>query len=268
MQGYMRILERVPNELKEPLVDLAEAIESRLRSELSVPRYDFGHLDRIVTELAQAHKRSEERLEKSEGRLDRIEALVEELAQAQTETRTELKALTQATAELAQAQKRTDKAVEELAQAQKRTEEQVAKLAQEQLSFKHSFESKIGALGARWGVSAETSFRDAMRSILVDLGLQVEKYLEWDAEGKVFGHPDQVELDVVIQDGRLILIEIKSAMNKSDVYRFENKIKFYEEKEKKTPNRKLIVSPFVDSYAMAVADRLGMEVFTDINSVS
>jgi hypothetical protein len=96
MQGYMRILERVPNELKEPLVDLAEAIESRLRSELSVPRYDFGHLDRIVTELAQAHKRSKERLEKSEGRLDRIEALVEELAQAQTETRAELKELAQA----------------------------------------------------------------------------------------------------------------------------------------------------------------------------
>ena len=170
--------------------------------------------------------------------------------------------------ELAQAQKRTDESVAELAQAQKRTNGQVEKLAREQLNFRRSFNSKIGGLGARWGMQTETSFRAAMEGILSDFGFQVERYHEQDVEGQVFGRPDQVEMDVVIRNGVLILIEIKSSMSKSEVYTFEKKVKFYEEKENKTVDRKLIISPFVDANAGVVAERLGIEIFTDINEVS
>lgn len=71
----------------------------------------------VVHELAQAQKRTEER--------------VEELAQAQKRTEERLDALTVQVQELAQAQKRTEERVEELAQAQKRTEETVRTLVQE-----------------------------------------------------------------------------------------------------------------------------------------
>ena len=57
-------------------------------------------------------------------------------------------------------------------------------------------------------------------------------------------------------------------MNKYDVYIFDKKIRFYEDNEGKTSNRRLIVSPFVDLKAVEIAGQLGMEVFTDINSVS
>jgi ABC-type transporter Mla subunit MlaD len=85
----MRILEKVPSELKEPLAELANAIEDRLRSELSATRPDLGHLDNIVAELAQDQK----------------------------ETRAELKEIATVVRSLAHAQKRTDESVAELAQA-------------------------------------------------------------------------------------------------------------------------------------------------------
>ena len=68
-----------------------------------VTKVEFNELKEIVRDLAQAQKRTEER--------------VEELAQAQQE--------------LAQAQKRTEERVEELAQAQKRTEGALQNLARQ-----------------------------------------------------------------------------------------------------------------------------------------
>ncbi|MBM3237183.1 DUF3782 domain-containing protein [Candidatus Poribacteria bacterium] len=288
MWEYLEILENIPKELREPVARLADSLENRLRSEFSVTRLDFERLEQAVTELAQAQKRTEERVEelaqaqkrteqrveelaqaqkRTEERLDRLEAAVEELAQAQKRTEERLDRLEAVVEELVQAQKRTEErlnrleiVVEELAQAQKRTEERIDK-------FERTFESKIGGLGARWGISTEAAFRNAMRGILKDLGFQVQRYLKFDKDGKVFDQPDQVELDVIIKNGTLILIEITSSVNKGDVTLFQRKIRFYEEQEGKTADRKLIVSPFVDPPAMDKAANLGMEVFTDINSV-
>ncbi|MFQ6043647.1 MAG: PD-(D/E)XK nuclease family protein, partial [Candidatus Poribacteria bacterium] len=176
----------------------------------------------------------------------RLEAVVEELAQAQKRTEERLT--------------RLESVVEELAQAQKRTEERLD-------SFERTFESKIGALGARWGLDTESAFRNGMRGILEELDFQIQRYLEFDKEGKVFDQPDQVELDVVIQDGTLILIEIKSSMSRADVTIFQRKIRFYEEQEGKTADRKLIIAPFIEPQAIDRAKNLGMEVFTNINSV-
>jgi hypothetical protein len=79
------------------------------------------------------------------------------------------------------------------------------------LARKH--DSTIGALGARWGLHAEQSFRNALRGILEDsFGVQVLNVVEFDDEGEVFGHPDQVELDLIVKDGLLIICEIKSSM--------------------------------------------------------
>ncbi len=289
MREYLRILEQIPIELREPIAELVEVIENRLRSEFSVTRQDFNRLENVVAELAQMQKETRVELTEIAQAQKRTDQTMAELAQAQKETRAERNELVQAQKrtdqamaelaqaqketraernELVQAQKRTNQAMAELAQAQKRTEEQVARWAQEQQSFRRTFDSQIGGLGARWGVQTEASFRNAMDNILEDLGFRVEQYLERDLGGKVHGHPDQVELDVVIQDGKLIVIEIKSSMSKSDVYIFERKVEFYIETEDRTVDRKLIVSPFVDTGVMIVADKLGIEVFTDINEVS
>jgi hypothetical protein len=76
-------------------------------------------------------------------------------------------------------------------------------------------DSTIGALGARWGLHSEPSFRHGLEGILADsFGVEVINVTEYDDAGEVFGRPDQVELDVVIQDGTLILMEIGCAIRK------------------------------------------------------
>ena len=121
----------------------------------------------------------------------------------------------------------------------------------------------IGALGARWGISTEHTFREAMRSVIEDItGLKVERYLKYDTEGKVFGRPDQVELDLVIHDGMVWIMEIKSSISKPEVYAFFRKVEFYREKEGKEVKRRIIVSPMIEPSAMEIIEDLGIEYFT------
>ena len=134
------------------------------------------------------------------------------------------------------------------------------------LSRKH--DSTIGALGARWGLHTEQSFRSALKAILEDsFAVEVQNVTEFDEAGYVFGHPDQVELDIIIKDGLLIICEIKSSMSRSDVYTFGRKVEFYEQEHKQKATRKLVISPMVDEYAQRVAKKLGIEVYSYAEAV-
>ncbi|GAB6163826.1 DUF3782 domain-containing protein [Desulfothermus naphthae] len=122
----------------------------------------------------------------------------------------------------------------------------------------------IGALGARWGLNTERAFRQAIKSILEELtDLKVENYPGYDEKGEVFGHPDQIELDVVLKNGEVWVIEIKSSMSKADMYIFDRKVKFYEKKEGKKVNRKMVISPMIEEKAYEVARRLGIEAYKE-----
>jgi hypothetical protein len=124
-------------------------------------------------------------------------------------------------------------------------------------------EQGIGALGARWGIASEESFRAALKGILEQsFGVEVLHINDFDDEGMVFGVPDQVEIDVIIRNGELILCELKSSMSKSDMYIFDRKVRYYEQRHQRQAQRKIVISPMVISTARAVAERLGIEVFT------
>jgi len=126
----------------------------------------------------------------------------------------------------------------------------------------------IGALGARWGMQAEQSFRNGLKGILErSFGVEVLSVTEYDDAGEVFGHPDQVELDLIIFNGTLILCEIKSSMSKSDMYAFERKVAFYERHHDRKADRKLVISPMVDPKAQEIAQKLGIEVYSYADSV-
>ena len=125
---------------------------------------------------------------------------------------------------MAEAQQQTELRVQELPQAQQRTElcldklgEAVERLAEEQRLFRYSFDSKLGGLCARWGIQTEEAFQQGMREILREVGFTTERFLDYDAAGEVFGHPDQVELDVVIQNGKVIVVEIKSSLDQANM---------------------------------------------------
>ena len=86
--------------------------------------------------------------------------------------------------------------------------------------------------------------------------------VEFDDEGEVFGHPDQVELDLIVKDGLLIICEIKSSMSRADMYAFGRKVEFYQKRHQRQADRVLVISPMVDDPARRVAQKLGIQVYS------
>lgn len=126
----------------------------------------------------------------------------------------------------------------------------------------------IGALGARWGTQSEKAFRDALAGILEEhFGVQVINVNEYDDQGVVFGRPDQVELDVIIKNGLLLICELKSSIDKAGMYIFERKARFYEQRHQRTANRLIVISPMIEARARKVAERLGIEIYGDSTEV-
>ncbi len=124
------------------------------------------------------------------------------------------------------------------------------------------FNSTIGALGSRWGLRSEGAFRDGLKAILEEsFGVKVERYEDYDHDGMVFGRPDQIEMDVIIYNGTLILCEIKSSISKSEMYTFWHKKEFYEKKHDCKANRVMVISPMIDSMAKKVAENLNIELY-------
>ena len=74
------------------------------------------------------HDRLEKGQERLEGRMDRVEAALERLAEAQARTEERLERLEATVQQLAEAQARTEERLEQLAEAQARTEERLSDL--------------------------------------------------------------------------------------------------------------------------------------------
>ncbi|WNC53547.1 MULTISPECIES: DUF3782 domain-containing protein [unclassified Thermosynechococcus] len=130
------------------------------------------------------------------------------------------------------------------------------------------FDSTIGALGARWGIASETSFRNALAGILTEsFGVEVLNLTLYDHEGEVFGRPDQVELDLIIKNGLTIACEIKSSIDKAGMYIFDRKVNFYAQHHQRQIDRKIVISPMVDPRARPVAEALGIELYSYADSV-
>ncbi|MBK8750220.1 MAG: DUF3782 domain-containing protein [Candidatus Competibacteraceae bacterium] len=143
-------------------------------------------------------------------------------------------------------------------------QEELRRLHQEIMAQALKQERGIGALGSRWGLQSEKAFRDALAGILEkSFSVQVVNVNEYDDQGVVFGRPDQVELDVIIYNGSLIICELKSSIDKAGMYIFERKARFYEERHQRKANRLIVISPMIDARAQKVAERLGIETYGD-----
>lgn len=130
------------------------------------------------------------------------------------------------------------------------------------------FDRSIGALGARWGLQSEAAFRKALAGILEQsFGVEVLNINEYDEQGEVFGRPDQVELDIIIKNGLLLICELKSSIDKAGMYIFERKVRFYEKRHQRQADRMLVVSPMIEPKALKVAERLGIETYSDSSEV-
>ena len=157
---------------------------------------------------------------------------------------------------------------EENAQEQNRkweeSRQEFAAVHEEIMAQARKFDRSIGALGARWGLQSEAAFRNALAGILEQsFGVTVRNVCEFDDAGEVFGRPDQVELDIIIKDGLLLILELKSSMDKAGMYGFERKARFYERRHQRKADRLIVVSPMIEPKALAVARDLGIETYSD-----
>ena len=133
---------------------------------------------------------------------------------------------------------------------------------------KSRLDRKIGALGARWGIGSERAFRHALAAVLTEsFGVEVLNINEYDDAGEVFGRPDQIELDIIVRNGTLIIFELKSSTDRSQLYIFSRKIAFYEKRHQRTADRKILVSPFIHPRAQELAQELGIETYGDSSEV-
>jgi len=122
----------------------------------------------------------------------------------------------------------------------------------------------IDALGARWGLLAEEAFREGLKGIVSELGLEVERWTAYDREGLVYGHPSTVEVDVAIKDGQLILVEISSHVRPSDLAAFKRKADFYARETGRRPARLIMITPFAEEKALKMAEEMGITIYTKV----
>ena len=81
--------------------------------------------------------------------------------------------------------------------------------------MRNDYDSSVGALASIWRLHSQESFRNALKAMLEEsFGVQVINITEYDDEGEVFGRPDQIELDLLIKNGLLIIGEIQSPISK------------------------------------------------------
>jgi hypothetical protein len=143
-------------------------------------------------------------------------------------------------------------------------QQELLRLHEEIMAQAKKHDRSIGALGSRWGLQSEKAFRDALAGTLErSFGVQVLNVNEYDDQGEVFGRPDQVELDVIIKNGLLLICELKSSMDKAGMYIFERKARFYEKRHGRQASRLIVISPMIDARARRVAEQLGIETFGD-----
>ena len=125
--SYVSILQRLPPELQLPMVEVVEALRKDLRQELAVRREDFVELRAAVRELAEAQRQFEAR---AEARFTRLETALAKLAEAQKRTEQRVDRLEQVVQELAEAQKRMMEAIVSLTQRMDAAEKQLGQLSE------------------------------------------------------------------------------------------------------------------------------------------
>mgnify|MGYP001772783493 CR=1 FL=1 len=128
------------------------------------------------------------------------------------------------------------------------------------------FGVKLDALGARWGLVSEEAFREGMRGLLRDVGIEVERWTYRDDEGYVYGFPSEVEVDVAVSDGSVVLVELKSHFRKSDVAPFLRKAELYSRVTGRRPARLIVMSPYIDPDAADVGAEKGLEMYSGAGS--
>jgi DNA repair exonuclease SbcCD ATPase subunit len=293
MIRYLEAIETLPPEIKLSLIKAFELFKEEIAE--TVKRSDFEELKAVVRELAEAQKRTEQRVEELAEAQKRTEQRVEELAEAQKRTEQRVEELAEAqkrteqrVEELAEAQKRTEQRVEELAEAQKRTEQRVEELAEAQKRTEQRVEElaeaqkrteeelrtlikgqkeirqELGGLSHTVGYRLEDESYKALPELLrQEMGLEIKGRLKRDFVE--IGEDRYIEVNIIGEgtlNGRVYLIvgEAKTQLKKRDIDEFikrADEIKRYIPKEQ----MRVLVTYHASPPVLRYAKDKGIKVF-------
>jgi hypothetical protein len=205
-------------------------------------------LDRNEQELVRLREDMAKMFEKHEERFTRIEEEIRRIWQ-------EIERLRE---DMVKGFERHDREIQRLT-------EEMNKLREDMTKGFELVNRHISAIGARWGIMAEDAFREGLRGILEkEFGVKVDRWIARDEDGMVYGFSSVIEIDIAIKDGKTMLIEISSSVDKSKVAAFLRKAQLYEKKTGIKPERLIMVTPYADEDAIEAAREVGVEVYTRV----
>ena len=248
---YEQLKAAFPKESAEALAHVLSEVTEEIQN--TVTKQDFAELKAVVGELAQAQARTEERL-------NRLEAAVEKLAQAQQE--------------LAEAQQRTEETMQagfrelnaRFGDLDTRFGALDGRFGDLQAGFR-DLQSRFGVVGSRWGDQAEETFRRGLLETVSRVGYTVEHYQGQDSEGFINYRPRSYDLDVLVHNGQVIVVEIKSNASGADVTEFHRSVLLFERQTGRQANQRILVAVTIQAGASEQAKELGIIVATDLAPV-
>ncbi len=155
-------------------------------------------------------------------------------------------------------------AIKSLQEQVKALQEQVKALQEavlEQSRLLREMTASIHAICLRYGLSTEAAFRGAVSYLVEDLVQQyrVEKWVQVDEEGLVYGHKAVVEVDVLVRDEEHVLVEYKAVADRDDVEELIKIGKLYEKVTGVMP-KLLLIAAATRREALELARAAGIEV--------
>jgi hypothetical protein len=125
-------------------------------------------------------------------------------------------------------------------------------------------ELALNALGARWGILNEDAFRSGVRELLRDAGYTVDRWVYNDGRCYVYGYPSEVELNVVVRDGRTFAVEITSSLRRGDLQQIKRKVEFFSTVTGRRVDAVYVITPLIHDknpdVVIAVANAMGITV--------
>jgi len=242
--GFQELLERFAR---------LEERQQRLEERFAQLEERFAELEERFAKLEERQQRLEEEFKKLEERFARIEERQQRLEERFLKLEERITRLEERFLELEERVAGLEERVDKQGEILDMLVEEVKKL-----------KASVGALGRRFGGKGfEALVREAYSDLLKHIGVEeyeVKKFRYVDVDGRYFAPGTTIEVDIVLRDGALWLIEVKSYVEEKDVAWFHAVTQAVEKIMGRRADRRIILGVIVEREAYRYASSLGIEV--------
>ncbi|MHA1439658.1 MAG: DUF3782 domain-containing protein [Promethearchaeota archaeon] len=121
----------------------------------------------------------------------------------------------------------------------------------------------IGALGRRSGKALENTILAILKDKLIQENIDASKITKeylYDEKGEVFWKNYNSDIDILMQNGKIILIEIKYHVNKHKIERFVRKSQLFKLQFKKDFDALVMICLEIKSSVLHIAKQFGVKI--------